>query len=194
MEKIRLTKNELKKQKDSLKRYRRYLPTLYIKKQQLQKEIASVTDEIENLKKEEKGLKDSMLEWAGVFCEEAGLEKILKTDEIIHETDNIAGVDIPVLKSVIISSADYDLLSTPLWTESGLAALKLITEIRIKAFFLNEKKRVLSEELRATSQRVNLFEKIKIPEAEDSIRRISVYLGDLNTAAVGWARIAKKRL
>jgi len=34
MAKIRLTKNELKKQKDSLKMYKRYLPTLMLKKQQ----------------------------------------------------------------------------------------------------------------------------------------------------------------
>jgi len=35
MAKIRLTKNELKKQKEDLKRYRRYLPMLQLKKKQL---------------------------------------------------------------------------------------------------------------------------------------------------------------
>ena len=38
MAKLKLTKNELKKQKDALKRYTRYLPTLELKKQQLQAE------------------------------------------------------------------------------------------------------------------------------------------------------------
>ena len=39
---IKLTKNELKAQKESLKMYRRYLPTLQLKKQQLQTEIRTI--------------------------------------------------------------------------------------------------------------------------------------------------------
>ena len=42
MAKIKLTKNELKVQKDALKMYRRYLPTLTLKKQQLQSEIRGI--------------------------------------------------------------------------------------------------------------------------------------------------------
>ena len=42
MAKIKLTKNELKVQKDALKMFRRYLPTLTLKKQQLQTEIRTI--------------------------------------------------------------------------------------------------------------------------------------------------------
>ena len=44
MAKIKLTKNELKVQKDALKMYRRYLPTLTLKKQQLQAEIRIIEE------------------------------------------------------------------------------------------------------------------------------------------------------
>ena len=37
--KVKLTKGELKRQRDSLKQYRHYLPTLLLKKQQLQMKI-----------------------------------------------------------------------------------------------------------------------------------------------------------
>jgi V/A-type H+-transporting ATPase subunit D len=37
--KIKITPGELKKQRDALQRYERYLPTLLLKKQQLQLEI-----------------------------------------------------------------------------------------------------------------------------------------------------------
>ena len=47
MAKTRLTKNELKKQKDELKRYTQYLPTLLLKKQQLQTEILKIHQEME---------------------------------------------------------------------------------------------------------------------------------------------------
>ena len=37
---------------------------------------------------------------------------------------------------------------------------------------------LLHEELRTTSQRVNLFEKVKIPECRENIRVIRIFLGD----------------
>ena len=53
MAKVRLTKNELKKQKDNLKRYLRYLPTLELKKKQLLVEIRRIQNEIERLREED---------------------------------------------------------------------------------------------------------------------------------------------
>jgi V/A-type H+-transporting ATPase subunit D len=52
----------------------------------------------------------------------------------------------------------------------------------------------LRDELRTTSQRVNLFEKVKIPETGENIRTIQIYLGDEQTAAVVRGKIAKARL
>ena len=46
MGKVKNTKTELKAQRDSLKRYRRYLPTLQLKKQQLQMEIRQVDQRV----------------------------------------------------------------------------------------------------------------------------------------------------
>ena len=53
---------------------------------------------------------------------------------------------------------------------------------------------LLGKELRTTSQRVNLFEKVKIPETKENIRRIGIYIGDQQTAAVVRGKIAKKKL
>ena len=53
---------------------------------------------------------------------------------------------------------------------------------------------LLSTELRTTSQRVNLFEKVKIPEAKNNIRVIGIFLGDQQTAAVVRGKIAKKKI
>ena len=44
---IKLTKNEQKVQKDHLKQYQRYLPTLQLKKQQLQSVIMKQKGELE---------------------------------------------------------------------------------------------------------------------------------------------------
>ena len=58
---------------------------------------------------------------------------------------------------------------------------------------LEEQHRLLSAELRTTSQRVNLFEKVKIPECRENIRRIRIMLGDLETSAVARSKIAKRK-
>ena len=52
----------------------------------------------------------------------------------------------------------------------------------------------LNAELRTTTQRVNLFEKVKIPETKRNIKKISVYLGDQQVAAVVRGKISKKNL
>jgi V/A-type H+-transporting ATPase subunit D len=69
MAKIKLTKNELKKQKDSLKMYRRYLPTLMLKKQQLQGEIRFTELRIKELHAEKEVLDESFKTWIGVLSE-----------------------------------------------------------------------------------------------------------------------------
>jgi V/A-type H+-transporting ATPase subunit D len=64
----------------------------------------------------------------------------------------------------------------------------------LEASVLDEQVRLLNLELRVTTQRVNLFEKVKIPETKANIKRISVYLGDQQVAAVVRGKISKKNL
>ena len=59
---------------------------------------------------------------------------------------------------------------------------------------LEEQRRLLAMELRTTTQRVNLFEKVKIPETKGHIKKINIYLGDEQTASVVRGKIAKKGL
>ena len=67
MAKIKLTKNELKVQKDLLKMYQRYLPTLTLKKQQLQAEIRTVEIKAKEVRKEKEDLERGFHSWIAVF-------------------------------------------------------------------------------------------------------------------------------
>jgi V/A-type H+-transporting ATPase subunit D len=58
---------------------------------------------------------------------------------------------------------------------------------------LEERERRLAAELRTTTQRVNLFEKVKIPEARQALRKIRIALGDLQAAEVVRGKMAKAR-
>ena len=67
MAKIKLTKNELKVQKDALKMYRRYLPTLTLKKQQLQAEIRTISAKAKAVRQEREALEKGFDSWIAVF-------------------------------------------------------------------------------------------------------------------------------
>ena len=67
-------------------------------------------------------------------------------------------------------------------------------ELDLEAEVLEEQVRLLTKELRTTSQRVNLFEKVKIPETKANIKKIGIFLGDEQVAAVVRSKISKKKL
>lgn len=164
MPKIKLTKNELKKQKDELKRLAHYLPMLLLKKQQLQAEINKVHQMIEEVSSQIDSLRKDLSAWVDVFAQKIGLENFLKIKEIKTITGNIAGIDIPIFERVIFQDKEYDFFVTPLWVDKGLQAAKDEIILKAKIGVYHKQMDVLKEELRVTTQRVNLFEKIKIPE------------------------------
>jgi len=192
MAKIRLTKNELKKQKDSLKRYKRYLPTLMLKKQQLQGEIRITDLRLKELHSARDNMDESFKKWIGVFGEKGFFTKdILKITGIKTSHGNVAGVPIPIFKGADFEISRYDLVRTPLWLDSAVENIKQSLLLELEAEIVEEQRKRLDKELRTTTQRVNLFEKIKIPQALDNIKKIQVYLGDQQTASVVRGKIAK---
>jgi len=193
MAKIKHTKNELKAQNESLKRFERFLPMLQLKKQQLQAEIQGIDSAIDEKEAAEKTQRTQLDAWIALFAEPVELDAIIGPAKAEKGEDNIAGVAIPVLKAVHMSRSDYDLYETPSWIDDALDMVEQLTELRIAREVLEEQRRRIVEELRVTSQRVNLFEKVKIPECKENIRVIKIFLGDEQTAAVARGKIAKKR-
>lgn len=193
-EKIKLTKTELKKQRDALKRYRRYLPTLQLKKQLLQVEVRRVEQLREEKRRLQAEWKESIGPWIAVFGEEIDLAPYLEIAEVKTSQANIAGVAIPVFETLVFKQIPWDLLNLPPWVDPGIDFLKKILSIDVEVAILETQARLLREELRTTTQRVNLLEKIKIPETRDTIKRINIFLGDQQTAAVVRGKIAKSNL
>jgi V/A-type H+/Na+-transporting ATPase subunit D len=193
MGKIKYTKNELKAQRDALARFERYLPTLQLKKQQLQVELRQLEARIEEKAAEEENEREQMNGWIKLYSEPVEWESFLAVRQIIRSAGNIAGVSIPVLESVEFEAREVDLFATPAWLDEGLRAAEHLVHLRIERQVLEEQHRRLSAELRTTTQRVNLFEKVKIPESRDHIRVIRIFLGDQQTAAVARSKIAKNK-
>ena len=195
MAKIKLTKNELKVQKDALKMYRRYLPTLTLKKQQLQAEIRTIEAKANAVRKEKEDLEKGFRSWIAVFCEkEAFPDGVVTVSNIRKGTGNIAGVAIPVFEGADFSRGDYDLYETPLWVDMAANHMEKAMSLDLEAEVLDEQVRLLEAELRSTTQRVNLFEKVKIPETIENIKKISIYMADQQVNAVVRSKISKRKV
>ncbi len=194
MAKIRLTKSELKKQREALKMYARYLPTLQLKKQQLQLEVSRVQSAMKKEKAEAEKSKQQIYEWVDVFGEDVVISDLIRIKGIRTKEENISGIDIPIFETIEFDVAEYDLILMPLWVDAGIEAVKETITRKIKLQIYERQLELLRQELRTTTQRVNLFEKVKIPEAQDSIRKINIFLGDLQTAEVVTGKIAKEKI
>jgi V/A-type H+-transporting ATPase subunit D len=192
--KIKLTQGELKRQRDALRQYERYLPTLQLKKQLLQLEIVHQAGALKSGQAALAAKEAAATEWAGLLGEYPGIGRWLVPSEIVTSRKNIAGVDVPVFVRAEFPPAEYDLFVTPFWVDAALEALRGIVASRQEIRVMEEGIAVLTRELRVTTQRVNLFEKVKIPEAREAIRLIKISLGDQMTNAVGRSKIAKAKI
>lgn len=195
MASIKLTKNELKVQKDALKMYQRYLPTLTLKKQQLQMEIYAIRAKAAAVRKAREELEQGFDAWIAVFSEQDAFpDGVITVSNIRKGEGNVAGVTIPTFEGADFSRGDYDLYETPLWVDMAANHMEKALSLDLEAEVLDEQVRLLETELRATTQRVNLFEKVKIPETEENIRKISIYLADQQVNAVVRSKIAKRKI
>jgi V/A-type H+-transporting ATPase subunit D len=194
MARIKYTKNELKRQKDALKRFQRYLPTLQLKKQQLQMVIRTVETLERQQREAQEEVRRAIDTCIEVFGEPVDLSNLVKIERIETEIGNIAGVDIPVFKGISFEQIPYDLYRYPLWVDKGVEYLQKLIAYDTEIEILQKQIELLAQELRITTQRVNLFEKVKIPETKENIRVIRIYLGDQQTAAVVRGKIAKNKI
>lgn len=197
MPKVKLTKTALKQERDSLKQFQRFLPTLQLKKQQLQMEMRTCLDRIEKNRQFEQETKNALAAWTELFGDPEAVEKIrrnLSVSRVETGVQNIAGVDVPVFREVVFDAKPFDLYADAPWLDDAAESVKKIVSIQEEREIIRRQYDLIADELRVTTQRVNLFEKVKIPECKENIRAIQIYLGDMDTAAVARSKIAKKKL
>jgi len=183
--KIKFTRTELKQQRDALARFRRYLPTLKLKQQQVQSSIVQTREIFREKEAAVNTTEKTISAYDGLFNDVAGVNftKLAAPETVNTSTHSIAGVHVPRFETISFPKADFSLFATASWVDKALADLKK----------LNHQKVELAE-LKKVMQRVNLFEKVMIPNTLENIRRIRIALGDQMTAGVARAKIAKAKL
>ncbi|MCI5051860.1 MAG: V-type ATP synthase subunit D [Simkaniaceae bacterium] len=193
---VKLTKNELRTQEHRHKQLMRYLPTLQLKKALLQAEVNHAEAEIEQQNRRYHHKLDKVMELSKLFADRSMRDffSSAKIEEVLTESENIAGVEVPIFKDVRFMPTVYSVYDTPYWWDSAMDRAKETICEKEKVEVAKQKKALLEKELREVSIRVNLFEKILIPRTEANIKKIKVFLGDQQLAAVAQAKVAKEKI
>lgn len=194
MAKIKHTKTELKAQTDALKRFQRFLPMLQLKKQQLQAEIAGISAKLDDVRAREAAARKRLEAWVALYADaDVSPETLVAFQKVRTAQGNIAGVAIPLYEGIDAKPAPLDPYRTPAWTDDAQEMLAELMALKAEGDVLRRQRALVQEELHTTGQRVNLFEKVKIPECKENIRVIRIFIGDEQTAAVVRGKIAKGR-
>lgn len=196
MAQIKLNKTELKNQKNLLEQLTKYLPTLQLKKQQLQAEVEASRAQIQRTEEDLAARRAALSKWSILFSQRLTVDMFdyLEIDSVTRDKENIAGIDVPVFTGISFRTRPYSFFVMPVWLDRALKELRELIAIREKIKIMREKQALLAEELRQTNIKVNLFEKRMIPDCRENIRRIKIFLGDQEIAAICNAKIAKDKL
>lgn len=196
MAEIKLTKSELRVQQNRLLQLQRYLPTLQLKKAMLQGEVLQARNEISALEEQYQKLYTALEGYSALLSvrTDVDMKQATHIAEVRKRYENIAGVEVPLFESVVFVPFTYSLFLSPPWLDTVIQALRELTVSHQKREVAIEKKVALEKELREVSIRVNLFEKILIPRAIKNIKKIKVFLGDQQLAAVSQAKVAKAKI
>ncbi len=195
MTKLRLNKNALRERTEQLRLYLEFLPTLMLRKRQLQAAVQRVRAEGNECTRRRDALRRSSAPWAALL--RRMLPQVRPHAAVQHvdtEIISVAGVAVPKLLQVRFAPDTHSLLATPLVFDDAVQLLRNVATLRAQREVLAEQALRIGHELRRTTQRINLYEEVLIPRTRHEIRRLRVYLGDQQTAAVCRAKIAKAKI
>jgi V/A-type H+/Na+-transporting ATPase subunit D len=194
--KIKMTWAQLRLERSALERFEVFLPLLQLKQQQLQAAILEAGRDFQAMKETLEAFDQKILAYRAVFKHIAGINiaALSKPEDIKTVSTNVAGVRVPAFESARFPKAVYSLFGTPAWVDRALSDQREKNLNQVKLEILKDKLTLLQSELKKVTQRVNLFEKIIIPETKENIRRIRIALSDRMTAAVARAKMAKEKM
>ena len=193
MTQLKLNKSEMAHIQKGLSTYKQYLPALELRKQHLQLTRQKLLQAQGKLQNDAMALDKSIKKHMIMFSNPTfNLSSLISIADVIIVKENIAGVILPKLEVVYFNIEHYNPELTPNWMEAAIDYLKSKITLAINNKILKEREHLLHQAILKTSQRINLFEKVLIPQAEKDIRTIQIALSDQATSAVVRAKLCKK--
>lgn len=194
MAKLKYSKSAMQEERRQLKLYERTLPSLDLKRRQLSVELARARDALAGTRRAVEQLEADVGRQLPMLANpEMALGGLVELVDFELGEENVAGVRLPRLERVHCAVAEYSLLAKPAWVDVLVERLKDAAQLHLSVLVAAERVRILEHHERRVTQRVNLFDKILIPQARRNIQRIQIFLGDAERAAVVRSKIAKAR-
>lgn len=194
MARLKLSKQALTQQQEQLRLYRRLLPSLDLKRRQLSVEVKKAEAEHAAIRRELEALQRHIGEELPMLAHpDFRLKELVRLESFEVGEQNIVGVRLPVLERLECQVADYSRLATPPWVDVLVERLKQAVELQLKIDIAARRLDILRRQVRKVTQRVNLFEKILIPTAQENIKRIRLYLDEADRSAVIISKLAKRK-
>ena len=189
--KFQYNKTSLGELGKQLKIRRAALPTIKSKESALRSEVKRAKDTARDYRTRMEALASEYDYMAALWGEFD--QSLVRVAAVSLSEQKIAGVRIPVLKSVQFDEKEYDLFSSPVWYADGVDLLKRLAKLGIECEVYNRKMELLDYARRKTTQKVNLYEKVQIPGYEDAIRKIKRFMEDEETLSKSAQKIVKTR-
>jgi V/A-type H+/Na+-transporting ATPase subunit D len=168
------------------------LPTLKSKESALRLSIQKLKDRV---KEEEKGLA-GLVGAAGEYMEFWGEfpYNIFSLKTMVTKPVRIAGVLVPDFDHIEWEAREFSRFNKPGWLATGIDQLRQIAQAASMVEITQKQITLLEHARRKTTQKVNLYEKVQIPEYVSAIQRITRYLEDVENLEKAAMKIVKRRL
>lgn len=121
-------------------------------------------------------------------------QNIIRIKKVHTRKEKFAGVAYPVLLDIEFTIESYALAMQSLWIAEGMQIMKTLATQQIETDILKQKIQILTAERKRTTQKLNLYEKVQIPEFEEAKRKIKRYLEDEDNLAKASQKLLKNKL
>lgn len=194
MTQLAFSKASLHKESTQLKRFRQYLPSLDLKRQQLIAERSKAIDQLTKIEEQIKQCHSRVEEQLPMLSDqEVGLDGLVSMKQLVIGQENKVGIHLPYLELIDIQLKPYSFLTKPHWVDLVVVQLKQMMELQVRLKVNQQRLDILQQAVKKATQKVNLFDKVLIPRAQENIRKIRVFLSDTERAAVVRAKITKQK-
>lgn len=190
--KFQYNKTALQQLKKQLQIRENALPTLQAKESALRLEVKNAKNAVKSIKKAFSQKKQELEAIARLWNEFP--QDLIRIAEIKLDFKKIAGVKTPIFNDVIFSVKDLSLVNSPAWFAQGMTLLKQASALQVQITIASKKVEILELARKKTTQKVNLYEKVQIPEYQQAILKIKRFLEDEENLAKSAQKILKSRL
>lgn len=189
--KFQYNKTALQELEKQLKVRVRALPTIKNKEAALRVEVKRARNEVAELEKQLSHKKAEYEKFVRIWGEFD--ETLLSVKELQLSSRKVAGVKIPQLEKIVFETREFSLFNLPQWFPAGIEILKELTTKTMEREVMHRKSELLYQARKKTTQKVNLYEKVQIPDYQDAIRKIKRFMEDEENLSKSSQKIVKNR-